>query len=228
MPQDLLFKPDNQGRLICSNCRFITSTLPDASKISKFSFEGDNNKVIDHAIDDLGILVRFTKKSVQILEKETLNEIETELLEKEIFEVHVQGYKYHITYKNKICQVLSIKPFALLCTRKTKSEYILQFQMQDERRGYYFGLYEFGEFEVLETEKIHILRAHEQYYIDRGWVTKDKTIVLSMRDHLNREAETENYAIIGYKWNTNTTPEKIWEINPTYSVNALVEVGEDR
>lgn len=225
--QDSLFKLDDQGRLKCRNCSMKIPHQKDFKKIPIFSIDKDKPTDVKHIIDDLGIQVRFSKNMIEIQETESLDILETRLLVKEISVIHVLGFKYHITFHDKSCQVLSIVPFKLLHTGKTKSEYILKLNMQDEQRGYYFGLYEFGEFEVLGTDEIKILRSHEQFYVDGGWITRDKTIILSIRDHLNRDSKSENYAIAGYKWDPGTSPEKIWEIQPTYSVNALVEIDDN-
>ena len=225
--QDSTFAIDSEGRVYCIKCHTRFPRLKQTKQKRVFRSAKDKDLAFEHENKDLAMIIRFDKDTLVIEDMEEPEKVHTFTLDKAIASVYELDYKYHITYKDTSCQVLDFKPFIFICKGQTKGEYILNIDMQDENRGYYFGLYEIGEFELINEKRINIIRSHALHYVDKGWVTKDKTLILSLRYHLNREEETQDYSIVEYTWEKNALPVKIWEITPTYSLNALVELDKN-
>ncbi len=114
----------------------------------------------------------------------------------------------------------------LLSECQTGAEYILSIDLQENGLGFYFGLYEMGKFRILNNSNIEIISSHKIHFVDKGWALNQDTLIISFRDHMNRDAN-KNYSIIGLKWSDNFKPEKLWELKPTFSLNAFTQINEE-
>lgn len=181
----------------------------------------------DHKNDYLAITFRFERNKVTILDQNTSRIIRTIPFYAEITTVHTLGRGYHIIFSDNSCKIMAIRPFGFRCGAQTKGEYILRLQMESENTGYYFGLYELGKFELLDNEQLKITGSYSVHYLDNGWILKNKKIILSLRKQMTRTYDEKKYSIGAYSWNSHS-PQKLWEIDPTYSLNALIELDNDQ
>lgn len=108
----------------------------------------------------------------------------------------------------------------------TNAQYILDLHMDTPNHGYYFGLYEIGEFFLIEDIKLIINRSYPLKYCTRGCVTPSKQFYLGLR-----ESKTINgphfHFLMKLDWNRKQEPLIIWK-KPVPSSIIAICLMEDR
>jgi hypothetical protein len=181
--------------------------------------------------DYLQFKLRFTENQVSLIDISSNIVLDYVQLDQKIISVDLltePSLYYHINYSDQSCQKLSVEPFGLVSESRTKAEYILNIDMLSENHGYYFGLYEIGEFEIINSI-VHLLRNFQLHYVDRGWITQENYLLLSLRQKLPDETEQAKYEyfISTFSWERNKKLKKHWEYKTSTSLRTLVQLEEE-
>ncbi len=104
----------------------------------------------------------------------------------------------------------------------TKAGYILDFFMSTPTHGYFFGLYQIGEFSLKENEKIILNKTINFEYGAVGWVLNDKIMYLSQRE-TSSLTESFNYYLVKIDWEF--TPTILWRKSLHTTLTALFIVN---
>jgi hypothetical protein len=233
-------KVDNNDLTYCKNChtQLKSRSKQNSKQIVSLDEQFRNYRLkpngtlelkwIQHELD---LKVRFTEKEILLIDIPSNELQELFLVDNKIESIDLLTYPsicYHVNYTNQSCQNLTIEEFGLMSEVRTNSEYILKIDMQSINRGFYFGLYEIGEFELIDS-KIKLLRSQKLHYVDRGWIIQDNTLILSLRTTISTEIETSDYKyfITAFVWEKDKKLKKLWEIKTTSSLRGLIQLKDD-
>jgi len=101
---------------------------------------------------------------------------------------------------------------------QTEAVYILDLQMLSQSRGYYFGYYEIGEFELIKDMKLVKIRSYPVQNCTIGRITESNKIYIGLR-------ENNTYFLAKLNWKTNQDPKYLWKkvIPSAIMVMGLIE-----
>lgn len=199
----------------------------ELKKVKEFILKKDQVKEFKHK--RFGLTVRFFVDKIEIFETKTKSPVaiypfdglHASVLKKPTVD------EYVIRYNDKTYQFLTLVRHKVLSEYQTKSEYILNIDFRGEDFGFYFGLYEVGKFKIINGSKLEISDTYKIHFVDKGWAINKDTVILSFRNHMNRDTDSKTYSIKIYRWLDNAKPEKILELEPTYSLNALTQISDE-
>ncbi|MHA1672941.1 MAG: hypothetical protein ACTSYI_04885 [Promethearchaeota archaeon] len=109
-------------------------------------------------------------------------------------------------------------------TLKTKGEYIMDFIRDTTSHGFYFGLYEIGEFCINHQQKLELLHSFEIQYISLGRLIPDSyDFLLSLRE-TDPETNAHTYFCVRLHWQS-PTPSVVWKKTIPISLKGLIFQG---
>ncbi|MHA2238577.1 MAG: hypothetical protein ACXAB2_09445, partial [Candidatus Hodarchaeales archaeon] len=101
----------------------------------------------------------------------------------------------------------------------TKGGYILDFFMKTNDHGFYFGLYEIGEFKLSSSGRIQLLKTLEIDYLGPGIVTPDNLIYTSIRNNETLDGPHNDFLVL-IDWNQDS-PCVIWKEEKRFPITSL-------
>jgi hypothetical protein len=102
----------------------------------------------------------------------------------------------------------------------TEAGYILDFYMKSSNHGFYFGLYEMGEFHLTEEGHVRSIKTHKLKFITRGVVTKENLVYLALRESKS-DYGPHKYFLALMDWKTNP-PQLLWREERPSSITSIV------
>ncbi|MFX1313181.1 MAG: hypothetical protein ACFFHD_11300 [Promethearchaeota archaeon] len=112
--------------------------------------------------------------------------------------------------KDKILDIIYIDLVSERSKAATGAQYIRDLYMDSSTHGYYIGLYEIGEYSLLQSENLEIKKSYPLKYCSKGYITSDNVFYLGLR-----ESKTFNgphsYYILKLDWGREEEPVILWK-----------------
>lgn len=175
-------------------------------------------------ISEYSYEIHIEGKKIQYIDQTSQQIIYSKSLRKPIKEVKKEQYDRYKLIHSKVHQYnLIVGPNPKFKSEIiTKSNYILDLHLKSPTHGYFFGLYQIGEFILTKRNKLVLRKAFPIKFCNKGWVTPSNEVYLSLR-----ESETLNgphsYFFVKLNWKKKPKPSLVWKKQVK---NAIISINQ--
>lgn len=163
-------------------------------------------------IPEYSLKLNFTPNSIECYDLISKKVVSSIPFHKKFIKLKKVSYNSFqiIDQKDKLINTINIKLFSEKNRISTGAEYILDISMDSPDHGFYFGLYEIGEFSLLKNEELAIIRSFPIQYCSKGCHTAENMIYVCLREN-----ETSNrpflYYLVKIDWYTKKEPKILFK-----------------
>lgn len=176
------------------------------------------------------IALDFTNQSVKISTLDSKELVVSYELPSDVLSVEFEeeSSTYKITYHDLSTQPLKIHSFGLVDSKQTGGQYILSIDYDEEKTGYYFGLYEVGMFVIHPARRVSVTRRWSMEFVRKGWVVGKNRVVISLRERSRVPDQQWDYSTLLAMWSENGRLSIHRSIDCNEPLETLTRVSEDR
>ncbi|MHA1168661.1 MAG: hypothetical protein ACTSRU_12615 [Candidatus Hodarchaeales archaeon] len=153
-------------------------------------------------IPQLSVEVTFTARHVTVRDKLTDIELDSKDIDIPFDNVIQEDYNIFTiensgTGKDIKVTIMFVDQHSIL---DTGAMYILDLYLEDDSHGYFFGLYQIGEFRIGENDTVESVRDFDIQFVNSGWPVSDKKLFyLSIGE--GEVIGSRNYFLVEMDWN---------------------------
>ncbi|MHA1969230.1 MAG: hypothetical protein ACW964_15700 [Candidatus Hodarchaeales archaeon] len=163
-------------------------------------------------IPEYSLEIHIEGKKIQCVDQTTQEVTFTKTLKEPIIKVRKEKQnKYILTQSKEKKYTLFVTPEARIkSVILTKSCYILDLHLENPNHGFFFGLYQIGEFVLTRGNKINLIKTFSIKYCNKGCITPLNIMFLSLRESETLDGP-HSYYLAKLNWNTLPEPSLIWK-----------------